>query len=280
MKVTRKVEVDICDICGDPFNGEVHKIAVIKGVKIGDKEICSDCWSEPTEDMKNHIGDIVDGCGECCVNLREFRENFAVLYTTSCGDSCVAIAKDLNEAMEHSVYQTSQGSRLIDIFDHGNRTHANVVMNVIFGERTDVKDPRNICPQCGNEIDLEMCECGDSYADHSAMEQGHSFVPAGCCCGRDKELTKEVKSNIRRAGVNRLLEIIGAEPVPRHDVRFEAFLNALIEGNQALDAGPHDTREETCILEDMFVKMEKIFTERRTDEPSGSKGKTDGQDRG
>lgn len=37
------------------------------------------------------------------------------------------------------------------------------------------------CPRCGNEIDPEVCHCGD-LREHHGMESGHFFVPWGCTC--------------------------------------------------------------------------------------------------
>ena len=38
------------------------------------------------------------------------------------------------------------------------------------------------CRWCKNEIDPDICWCGDSYRDH-AYVYDHSFVPMGCICG-------------------------------------------------------------------------------------------------
>ena len=42
------------------------------------------------------------------------------------------------------------------------------------------------CPDCGNEIDPDCCGCGDSREDHNSMWSGHSFVPMGCDCMRER----------------------------------------------------------------------------------------------
>ena len=40
------------------------------------------------------------------------------------------------------------------------------------------------CPGCGEEIDPEVCHCGDFIKDHSnPMNDGHSPIPMGCTCG-------------------------------------------------------------------------------------------------
>ena len=42
-----------------------------------------------------------------------------------------------------------------------------------------------ICPGCKQEIDPEVCHCGEYRAGHSSFSD-HSFVPMGCECGRVK----------------------------------------------------------------------------------------------
>lgn len=44
-----------------------------------------------------------------------------------------------------------------------------------------------ICPACGQEIDPEMCWCGDYIKDHNPMWCGHTAVPLGCICGYPRE---------------------------------------------------------------------------------------------
>ena len=41
-----------------------------------------------------------------------------------------------------------------------------------------------MCPECGNEIDPDVCWCGVEKKDHDYEE--HNFVPMGCDCGRMK----------------------------------------------------------------------------------------------
>jgi hypothetical protein len=43
---------------------------------------------------------------------------------------------------------------------------------------------RPVCPECGHEVDPEVCWCGTDAKNHDAHEQGHSFIPMGCECGR------------------------------------------------------------------------------------------------
>jgi hypothetical protein len=54
------------------------------------------------------------------------------------------------------------------------------------------------CLGCGNEIDPDVCHCGITKENHTAWE-GHTFVPAGCDCGRAKsnDIPEEV---MREAG--------------------------------------------------------------------------------
>ena len=44
----------------------------------------------------------------------------------------------------------------------------------------------NICPECGNVVDPEICHCGNPINRHG-MEDGHSPVPMGCTCGYAKQ---------------------------------------------------------------------------------------------
>jgi hypothetical protein len=55
---------------------------------------------------------------------------------------------------------------------------------------TDVR-----CPKCGNEIDPDVCWCGDYIKGHGHYD-GHSPVPMGCDCGRIRiEDVPELKPN-------------------------------------------------------------------------------------
>lgn len=59
----------------------------------------------------------------------------------------------------------------------------------------DTKSPIIKCPNCGNEIDPDVCYCGNTRESHNGWE-GHAFVPLGCDCGRaksDKKPTKDIK---------------------------------------------------------------------------------------
>lgn len=44
--------------------------------------------------------------------------------------------------------------------------------------------PAEICRGCGNEIDPDVCHCGDGpeSSEHSSSGGNHGFVPAGCEC--------------------------------------------------------------------------------------------------
>ena len=51
----------------------------------------------------------------------------------------------------------------------------------------DYNEPVTVrCDGCGNEIDPTTCHCGDPMESHSAWSSGHSPVPMGCDCMRDK----------------------------------------------------------------------------------------------
>lgn len=45
----------------------------------------------------------------------------------------------------------------------------------------------DFCPFCKNEIDPDVCWCGDYRHNHSE----HSFVPMGCVCGYYTEKEQE-----------------------------------------------------------------------------------------
>lgn len=47
---------------------------------------------------------------------------------------------------------------------------------------------KHFCSGCKNEIDLDLCYCGDFINDHNAIYCGHNPVPQGCTCGYDKSV--------------------------------------------------------------------------------------------
>jgi len=53
------------------------------------------------------------------------------------------------------------------------------------------------CPGCGNEIDPDVCGCGEFREGHNAWWAGHEFVPMGCDCLRDKVHPAEKHSAVR-----------------------------------------------------------------------------------
>jgi hypothetical protein len=73
------------------------------------------------------------------------------------------------------------------------------------------------------------------------------------------ELTPEEKSRVEKMGVNKVLKLVGIHRAPEHSGRFGAVLEAVNEYSRALDEGPHDTCEEGCIFEDLFLRLAKIF---------------------
>ena len=64
----------------------------------------------------------------------------------------------------------------------------------------------DICPRCKNEIDPDVCWCGDTIDNHT----DHSPVPMGCTCryGKPKQKTTKLADAIRLAG--------GDCPTPRY----------------------------------------------------------------
>lgn len=42
--------------------------------------------------------------------------------------------------------------------------------------------PRDTCPGCKNEIELEWCWCGDLVQAHNPYNSDHSPVEQGCTC--------------------------------------------------------------------------------------------------
>ena len=50
------------------------------------------------------------------------------------------------------------------------------------------------CPFCKNEIDPDVCHCGEERKNHDAYYCGHSFVSMGCSCGYEKPKKKVVNN--------------------------------------------------------------------------------------
>lgn len=50
-------------------------------------------------------------------------------------------------------------------------------------DATNLPD-QHVCPDCGNQIDLTICNCGASKERHSSLVEGpqHPFIPRGCTC--------------------------------------------------------------------------------------------------
>lgn len=44
-------------------------------------------------------------------------------------------------------------------------------------------DDKVFCDHCKNEIDPDVCHCGESMESHHGMSHNHSPVPMGCTCG-------------------------------------------------------------------------------------------------
>jgi len=47
----------------------------------------------------------------------------------------------------------------------------------------------DVCSCCGNEIDPEVCWCGE-YMKDQHYSSGHNQVPMGCDCGRHQQPEK------------------------------------------------------------------------------------------
>lgn len=45
-----------------------------------------------------------------------------------------------------------------------------------------------VCHGCGNQIDPDVCWCGDEIKEHNPYRAGHNPVPMGCTCGYQKAL--------------------------------------------------------------------------------------------
>ena len=48
--------------------------------------------------------------------------------------------------------------------------------------RDSIQKKITVCPGCLNEIDTEVCHCGNYIKSHTIYD-GHSPVPMGCTCG-------------------------------------------------------------------------------------------------
>ena len=48
------------------------------------------------------------------------------------------------------------------------------------------RDSPDICVDCGNKVDPELCHCGGAVGEHP-WAAGHEFVPGGCTCGYSGE---------------------------------------------------------------------------------------------
>lgn len=75
-----------------------------------------------------------------------------------------------------------------------------------------------------------------------------------CTCPKSKYVEEEPpgKADAKKAPTS-------IHHAPEHSGRFGAVLEAVNEYSRALDEGPHDTCEEGCIFEDLFMRLAKIF---------------------
>lgn len=63
-------------------------------------------------------------------------------------------------------------------------------VNLTFNEPRNI--PGHTCPRCMQEIDPDVCGCGDYIEGHgNPMDTGHSPVPMGCDCFRSDRVLEE-----------------------------------------------------------------------------------------
>lgn len=58
-------------------------------------------------------------------------------------------------------------------------------------------DSEHWCNRCRNEVDPEVCHCGEAPDAHvHRMMDGHAFVPMGCRCGEHREPEEKPRESI------------------------------------------------------------------------------------
>lgn len=179
MKIKKEIEYDVCDDCGRPFGGEVHPF--------GGGEYCSNCWVEPTPDMRMHAEAIYRGLQQQPRDtLKEFMSGFAVVYQTGMTKAyIVAMVKDKATAEELALQCGASGSKLIDIFDRGVALYASVFVEVRYAAQTNTVSEEKLpldldvarstyrCRLCGKHIH-ESGHCGIQ------LEFGQEFAHRDC----------------------------------------------------------------------------------------------------
>lgn len=58
-------------------------------------------------------------------------------------------------------------------------------------------DSEHWCNRCRNEVDPEVCHCGEAPDAHvHRMMDGHAFVPMGCRCGEHREPEEKPRETV------------------------------------------------------------------------------------
>jgi hypothetical protein len=121
---------------------------------------------------------------------------------------------------------------------------------------------RIICPGCKNEIDPDVCGCGDSKENHTGWE-GHPFIPMGCDCyrvspaGPDALAEEQVREAAKILAISPLIEspkgltaenwmglarqVLHAALRSRPEDRGNAEIGKRVR--QLVDGGPFDLRD-------------------------------------
>ncbi len=63
-----------------------------------------------------------------------------------------------------------------------------VALNVVREMQQIIKEAVTLCPDCKQEIDPDVCCCGDPIEGHSDTS-GHTPTPMGCICGYEEPIT-------------------------------------------------------------------------------------------
>jgi hypothetical protein len=98
----------------------------------------------------------------------------------SSGGWWTCIIPDSGPKVERFADGTLEG--IMDLIDKAINRH--IVREAVKAVITKHEHPT--CPGCKNEIDPEVCHCGDEISKHNPMWCGHNPVPMGCTCGYAK----------------------------------------------------------------------------------------------
>lgn len=82
--------------------------------------------------------------------------------------------EDIVEAFEKSLV----------LAEHRNRPQKKLVAKwkALLPVNPDRRTPDDVCPECGEGINLDVCYCGIPVKEHNSRFE-HSAVPDGCICG-------------------------------------------------------------------------------------------------